>query len=495
VQPVNVSQRRAQSHEPSIAVLPFEDLSRERDQGYFADGIAEEVLNRLAEIKGLRVIAKSSAFAFRERLEGAQAIGRALGVDYLLMGAVRKDGEQLRVTARLVDASSDSQRWSARFDRELEHVFAIQDDIARAVANALRATLGVGERAALPGGTSNLVAYDAYLRARAVQHQSGGQAMIRAAELYRDALALDPSFALAWVGLAEASRGMLIFAPERAEQGMRDLDEAANQAVSLAPDLWASHMAASWRYVLERDWPGLEHALARARELMPGSPPPQYHFYVGAFFATIGQMAAAVEHFQWAARDDPLSLLTSSLLQVQLHVAGNEPAAEAEYQRSLDLPGNRDIAENVALHRAWAREAAARDVQAQFRRYLDNATITMPVLHAVFEVFDQPEAALALLHSAAAQPLYQVATRQFFIACWLAHYGDDGAALAALWKSHVELRGAQMNWLWLPVLAPVRQKRGFKELVRRVNLVDYWRATGKWADCSRPVGTSDFECI
>jgi adenylate cyclase len=214
IQPVTVhtpeADAAARRHEPAIAVLPFEDLSREHDQGYFADGIAEEVLNRLASVAGLRVIAKSSAFTFRNRADGAQAIGRALNVDYLLSGTVRKEGAQLRVTTQLVETATNSQRWSERFDRaaELESIFALQDEIARAVTHALSAKLGLGEPTPTYRSTSSMEAYDLFLRGRALARQGGAHGTLRSAELFRAATQRDPSFAPAWLcSRARCARG------------------------------------------------------------------------------------------------------------------------------------------------------------------------------------------------------------------------------------------------------------------------------------------------
>src|SRR5262249_49271810 len=238
------AQRKA---EPALAVLPFEDLSRERDQAYFADGVAEDVLNRLAAVVGLRVIAKSSSFRFRDRGESAQAIGRSLGVDYLLFGAVRKEGARLRVTAQLVEAATDSQRWADAFDRELElaHLFAIQDDIARAVVGALSATLGVGGTPMVSGVTQDFEAYDLFLRARASTDQSGAPGTIRSVELFRAAVTRDPSFAAAWLGLALSNYGLLIFAPERGKRAREEIEEAAARTLAVAPDWWPAHMLQS----------------------------------------------------------------------------------------------------------------------------------------------------------------------------------------------------------------------------------------------------------
>ncbi|HET8697920.1 MAG TPA: winged helix-turn-helix domain-containing protein [Gammaproteobacteria bacterium] len=477
VEPVSVTASRApspatRSAEPSIAVLPFEDLSRERDQAYFADGIAEEILARLADVKGLRLIARSSSFRFRGRAASAQAVGRALSVDYLLAGAVRKDGERVRITAQLVDARSDTQIWSERFERDLVRVFALQDDIARAVAQALRMTLGVGQDDVVEPATSDPEAYDLYLRARAMTTLSGSQAMIRAAELFREAVTRDPNFAAAWLFLAGASRGRLVFAPrEHVAGAIRDIEESAARLAEIAPRWWATHLAESWTLHLRRDWLGMERALERALELAPGRPQ-ELDYTIGVLRTNVGD-ARALDNIRASLRNDPLSLMTSGVAQMILIKLGRYGEADAEYRRSLDLPGDREMVEHLVLHSLWARGEPFRE---QFRRYLDlTQTKPLPVLDEVYPVCGEPRLALEKLSAAAAAPDYQSAQRQIILAWWLAAFGDVDAAFGSLWRGYVDMRFFNAGWLWFPVLAPVHAHPRFPELFERVGLAGYWR--------------------
>jgi adenylate cyclase len=478
VQPVRGSQATAQSrpNEHSIAVLPFEDLSRERDQGHFADGLAEEVLNRLAGVQGLRLIAKSSSFQFRERVASARVIGQALSVDYLLTGAVRKEGAHLRITAQLIEAANDSQVWSERFDRELDDVFAIQDDIARAVAQVLRKTLSADDPSFTEAATHDLEAYDLYLRGVAIGAQAGAHGMIRSAELLREAVTRDPSFAAAWLALAEWSRGRLIFAPEHAARAIEDIEEAVARLLELAPQWWASHLARSWRLLLRRDWLEMRGALERARELAPGMPT-ELSFSLGAFCAQVRDLQASLDHLRAAARNNPLSLLISGVVQVQLTCLGRDAEAEAEYLRSLDLAGDREMVEHLVLHRLWAR---GRPFREQFCRYLDlTQTKPAPVLEEVYSVCEEPDLALEKLRAAAAAPDYQNPPRQLVLGWWMAAYGDVNASFDALWRGYVDLRFVNVSWLWLPVFARVREHPRFPELFERVGLTEYWRETSR----------------
>jgi tetratricopeptide (TPR) repeat protein len=317
--------------------------------------------------------------------------------------------------------------------------------------------------------------------------------MLRAAELYRKALALDPAFALAWLGLAEASRGIFVFAPAYAVEAGRALDEAAQRAMQIAPDFWASHLAESWRLSLKRDWLGYEQALDRARQLAHGTPP-ELSLARAVCLSQSGRMHAAAVPARLAVRDDPLSLLPSNILQMILHAAGRDEESEAEYLRSLDLPGARDTAEHTALQRAWYREDETL-IEQRFVRYLQTRTMSLPAFDRVFEVRKQRDEVLKILRAAVSDSPMQAPVPQMLLAWWLARYGDDSAALAAASRAQLDFTGAFCNWLWFPVLASLRRTSGFKELLTRLDLPPFWRTIGDWGDFARPVGQGMFECL
>ncbi len=188
---------------PSIAVLPFADMSPDGDQEYFSDGITEEILNTLARIRELRVSARTSAFAYKNVQRNLREVGRELGVAYLLEGSVRKDGDQLRITAQLIDVASDSHLWSDSYNRTLDNVFQIQIEIAEAIASELRVPLGLDEGESLVTPTADLEAYDLYLAGRARMRERG-PGVLQAVELFAAAVARDSTWAPAWAGLAES---------------------------------------------------------------------------------------------------------------------------------------------------------------------------------------------------------------------------------------------------------------------------------------------------
>ena len=209
----------------SIAVLPFVNMSPDADQEYFSDGLSEELINQLAQVKGLRISGRTSCFAFKGKTDDFRLIGNKLGVNHVLEGSVRKAGSRLRITAQLIKCRDGFHLWSATYDRQLDDVFAIQEDVARAVTGALGVTLRLGEQARLPGGTTNLEAYDLFLRARALSNTHGPEAP-RSLDLYRKAVTLDPEFALAWAGLSTAIISSFIFHPETIADTLPEMEQS-----------------------------------------------------------------------------------------------------------------------------------------------------------------------------------------------------------------------------------------------------------------------------
>ncbi len=188
----------------SIAVLPFTDMSAAKDQDWFCDGIAEEILNALTPLKGLRVAARTSAFSFKGKSDDLRTIGEKLNVTTVLDGSVRRAGDRVRITVQLSDVANGFQLWSERYDRELKDIFDVQDEIAKAIAERLRVTLAGGKDDRLvEQGTTNVEAYQLYLKGRALLGRRGASIPL-ALDLFRKAVEIDPDYSLAWAGIADA---------------------------------------------------------------------------------------------------------------------------------------------------------------------------------------------------------------------------------------------------------------------------------------------------
>jgi TolB-like protein len=266
--------RPAPPPEPAIAVLPFENLSGDPEQAYFSDGLAEEMLDRLGRVPGLKVIARSSSFGLRDKGLDAVSVARRLGVTAVLQGSVRRDGRRLRLTARLVDGSSGQQLWSQSFDRELSDIFAMQAELAAAVVDALViAARDTAATSPIPP-TTNLNAYDLYLAARAQLALRIPEAVLKSVELAREAVRLDPGFGRGQAQLANGLIFQVLFfdevEPEKSALLLRQAESAVYAALSIDPDLSEAHGAYA-NLLRETGRPGAEEHYSRALELNPSN--------------------------------------------------------------------------------------------------------------------------------------------------------------------------------------------------------------------------------
>ena len=240
---------------PSIAVLPFLNMSRDEDNEYFADGLSEELLNVLAKIRGLRVASRTSAFFFKGKDIDIPTVAQKLNVATVLEGSVRKSGKRVRITAQLIQVATDSHLWSETYDRELDDIFAVQDDIAQSVVKELRSALlgeGIGAaaeakakaevKAAAAGRADNPEAYRLYLQGRYFIDRMTAADIARGVDYFRQALALDPEFALAWTGLSRAYYIQAGYGWAPVAEGFERARDAAKQALVLAPDLAEGHV-------------------------------------------------------------------------------------------------------------------------------------------------------------------------------------------------------------------------------------------------------------
>jgi eukaryotic-like serine/threonine-protein kinase len=293
---------------PSIAVLPFANMSRDADDEYFSDGLAEEIINALTHVPGLRVIARTSAFAFKGQNTDIRKIAETLGVANILEGSVRKAGTRIRVTAQLITASDGSHLWSERYDRELADVFAVQDEIAAAIAGALQVKLSAAPRKHTP----KLEAYEEFLKARHHLQKWAPGSVARARECLERGIATDPGFAqahseLGWCFFMLATENQIL--PREAAGLMRT---AARKALEIDSSLPDAHAVLGMAEVLDYDWTeaGQHFRLAMAREPIP----PWVRMFYGEFYlAPLGRIKEAEQENDRALREDPLNLLIRSV--------------------------------------------------------------------------------------------------------------------------------------------------------------------------------------
>ena len=296
------SQQRKQKIR-SIAVLPFADLSAERDQEHFSDGVAEEILNALSKVGGLHVPARTSCFAFRGATLDAREIGQRLGVETLLDGSIRKSGKRVRISVQLVDASNGYQLWSERFDREIEDIFAIQDEIARSVLESLGLALSEREEFRfLKPSTRNIEAYEAYLRGRKLYHKWTRQSVEFARQMFERALKIDPDFAAAWAGLANVH--VDLFRWGRQARDLEEAQRASECALKLNPNSAEAHVSVGQALAIQRHFS--EAAIAFDRAIKEDPTLFEAYYLYGRLLFESGEVEKAVKMFEkaQAARPD-----------------------------------------------------------------------------------------------------------------------------------------------------------------------------------------------
>ncbi len=474
----------------SICVLPFANMSKDDEQEYFADGISEDIITDLSKVSALAVISRNSAFAFKGKHVDLRQVARQLEVTHVLEGSVRKSGNRVRITAQVIEAARDTHVWAERYDRDLSDIFALQDEISQAIVSALKLKLFPEEKRAIEDrGTTNVEAYDKYLRARALLHQQGSVELRRAIQIFRESLALDPGFVAAWYRLHETHEDAIFYSVESAEEALAGMAEAADRILALAPDAWRSHTLLAKRCIYQRRWLEAEAATCAALAAAPASEIDAVWTYERFLMGT-GRVSEAVQYAERARQGDPLSLMISGAVQGALDFSGRASEADAEYERSKGLPGDRTLPDYFALFRALRRgdAPAARNLV----RIVDRA---LPVagIENLPEIFDQAETMLARLRQVQADPANQ--SRQFVIAGWAAWHGDAALAAAALRRYAIDFHAPRVAGIWHSALTAARRTPAFKQILRDLGLVDYWLASGKWGDFARPVGDDDFEII
>ena len=330
---------------PSIAVLPFADLSQQRDQEYFSEGVSEEIRNALARLDGLRVAGHASASSFKGKREDLPSIGDKLNVGAVLEGSVRRDGSRVRVTAQVSEVKGGTQLWSQNYDRELTDIFAMQDEIAAAVVAALRVKLMPGQEPSTQAyRTANPEVYNQYLLGHRFFARESKDGMRRAVEAFERAVALEPSYAPAQAGLGLALVLDGLFNWTEAgwgNRGQRALD-AAERAVALAPDLAeASATRGKARSWIAWDWVGAQADLERAVRLNPGDALVQQQY--SALLASLGRLPEATSAGRRATELDPLRGNAWQLLGYWYNLNGQFDLAAPALERALDLNPDSEV--------------------------------------------------------------------------------------------------------------------------------------------------------
>ncbi len=324
----------------TIAVLPFANMSGDPDNEYFSDGITDDIISALTSVRGLRVAARASAFSFKGKLEDLATIGRTLGVQSVLQGSVRRAGNRVRVTAQLMNTRDGFQLWSERFDRDLDDIFAIQDEIARSIVERLELTLGLKVAASLVARpTDDLEAYELYLRGREAVQQRTPPSMRRGLEFFQQAIARDPAYARAHLGVAEAYIGLGVYQAIPPAEARVKAERAIVDAVALKPELAAVHLLrAQLKLYLGADWPTAGADLAEALRRDPNDA--LANVYMGYLCSLLGDRPTRTKWSLRGVQCDPLSPFVHGIAGMSYYCTGEYDEAIRLYDEGLAMDPN-----------------------------------------------------------------------------------------------------------------------------------------------------------
>jgi TolB-like protein len=353
-------------------VLPFANLSADRGDDYFSDGLTEELIGTLSRIDGLRVAARTSSFAVGAGKLDVRTIGDTLGVATVLEGSVRQEGSRLRVTAQLADAKNGYQIWSDEYDRELEDVFAVQDEIARAIAGALEMKL-IGGPGRPAQRTPTVEAHDLYLRGVFVRNKLTNEGLSKAVDYFDRAIQLDSGYALAHAGKATAIAPLVWYGHLPRAQGWPAMRAAARRALELDETLGEAHVAQGMlEFYFEWNWPAAEREFKKAIALNPNDQH-AHHMYAN-YLVAMGRFQEAIAERARALELDPLSIRTGMLLGRDYFVAGRYDQSVEQYHRTTEIDSTSPLALGVGqegsfgLGDVYERQGRDTDAAAEYLR-------------------------------------------------------------------------------------------------------------------------------
>lgn len=462
----------------SVAVMPFANLSGDSANEYFSDGMAEELLNLLAQVPGLQVAARTSSFAYKGQNVDVREIGRMLGVDAVLEGSVRRSGERVRITAQLVDAGTGYHLWSQNYDRQMEDIFAVQDEISAEIVKALQGALGSRQApAGMPARsapTANLEAYTLYLQALHQWKRRGAEPVRRSVELFREATELDPAFARAWAGLAAAYVVLPGYSGEDAGPYEAQAANAARQALAHDPNLAAAHAVLAQLLSHARDWTGAEAGFFFAISLDPNDATTR-HWY-SLLLSSTGRLTEALEQARMAWELDPASPIINFNLANGLVSLGYDELARRQLQSAVELGFDARADQGVEFLLAL-RRGDMDQVEEIGRASLSHAGLDPELAGLMRECFEDRTRIPALERALDEAGMPQSVRTNVWIML-----GDDERALAAALAA-AEAPDGQFGSVWLPEGRGLRLHPRFAEFGERSGLLDYWKQYGMPDDC------------
>ena len=473
----------------TIAVLPFVNMSSDPEQEYFSDGITEEILNRLAKVSELQVAARTSVFTFKGQHQDIRQIGEMLGVGNILEGSVRRDGEQVRITAQLIRASDGFHLWSETYDRKLENIFAIQDDIASKIAAALQISLGITEnQAATRIKPVDPQVYDLYLKARAL-HRNRGEGVIEALELFQRALDIDPEFAPAWAGLAHSYDVVEFYVSDQVLKEIGDYransTSAAQQALKLDPELATALHAMGNNLWLQGEWAQAQEYYERALQLDPDS---------ADIMEDYSNMLSYSLQLEAARKVGERMVTLDPYVPVFLNALTNQYDAIGEYEkRDAGIRSMTELNPDFRYTYVWNIERLFELEQIdELHEYIDQIDLsnwtTAKSLHAAIDWMVNSEQTPDddILTVLSIRPRFAMLAKRpdiFFDMYKDLSNGRKFPAILTILNPYMPADETRQ----------VHESPHTKALVEEMRLPEYWRKVG-WPDMCSPIGEDDFEC-
>ena len=483
----------------SIAVLPFADMSPENNQIYFSDGISDEILNVLAQVKGLHVTSRSSAFQFRGNDIHIPTVAETLGVEHILEGSVRKSGNNIRITAQLIEAASDKHLWSATFDRALttENIFAIQSDISNAIVKALSAELDLDEVVEdinVAMATKHLTAYEAFLEGREkFLSRSSFQNVMDSVELLEHATEIDPNFAVAWQWLSAAYAVLPAWA-ETDRLGRNNYveytikaKEAAERALVLNPDLAFAYGVLGF-VASDANPPRWVESIEKYKTALQMNPnDATLHLWIGIDYRNLGYFKLAAKHFSKCIQISPVYINCYSHGWINARFQGDRDKIIEYSEKGMTLSNHHFANHSAKRLRAIVTAVKNDNMYAAYHllSYWTNKSTGFPT-QQWFDAIRNPDKDNSEVIQA--------------LADWLEHQNLPDSAKAEFYFSlgaweHVPLYESDTPDLdiWSPEIKEFRKSNRFKAIIRNLQIDKYWRNQGFPPQC-RPIGEDDFEC-
>jgi TolB-like protein/Tfp pilus assembly protein PilF len=454
----------------SIAVLPFDNLSRDPDNAFFAEGVQDEILTRLANVADLKVIARTSTGKFKSAPENLPDIAKQLGVANILEGSVQKAADQVRVNVQLINALTNAHIWAEIYDRKLTDIFGVESDIAKAVADALKAKLTGSEQTEISKKpTENSEAYELYLKGRFFWNKRTGEDLQTAADYFQRAIAVDPQYAAAYAGLAQTYVVIPLFAAGMPGEYFPKAKAAAQRAIELDETSAEAHTALGLLLCFaDVDFPEAEKEFKRAIAINPNYAT-AHHWYGNALLVALGRFDEAISENQRAVELDPLSLIINADLGGTLMMARRYDQAIAQLQRTLALDERFGYAHwNLGEAFYLKGDTAAAIAEYEKARALDDDPQIVGLLGRAYADAGQKDKAMELLRQIEARPKQQF-VRGYIVSLIYIGLGDKAKAIDCLEHEYIEHDNIDTAWIRVdPMLDPLRGDPRFEALAEKI---------------------------